>query len=78
MICSPLQGRLLTLLSRITLAKNVLELGSFTGYSSLCLAEGLQSLDSRVVTCEIDESAANISEKYFGKSEYSNKVMDNK
>ncbi|MEL6670418.1 MAG: O-methyltransferase [Bacteroidota bacterium] len=41
MMCSPLQGRILSLLSKLIQPKRILELGTFTGYSALCLAEGL-------------------------------------
>ncbi len=41
MMCSPLQGRLLSLLSKLLRPQRILELGTFTGYSALCLAEGL-------------------------------------
>ncbi|MCS6980995.1 MAG: class I SAM-dependent methyltransferase [Flavobacteriales bacterium] len=42
MLCSALQGRFLAWLSRLVRPRNVLEVGTFTGYSALCLAEGLQ------------------------------------
>ena len=41
MLSSPLQGRLLSLLSQMIQPKKILEIGTFTGYASLCLAEGL-------------------------------------
>ena len=43
MLSGPVQGRLLSFLSKMLLPKNILEIGSFTGYSALCLAEGLSS-----------------------------------
>lgn len=42
MLCSALQGRFLAWLSRLVRPRNILEVGTFTGYSALCLAEGLQ------------------------------------
>ena len=42
MISSPLQGRLLSFLSKLINPKNILEIGTYTGYSALCLCEGLK------------------------------------
>lgn len=50
------QGRLLAMLSKMISPKRVLELGTFTGYSALCLAEGL-SADGELHTVEIDDEA---------------------
>lgn len=71
MISGALQGRLLAGLSTISGATRILELGSFTGYSALCLADGLDgaadnAAEKRIVTtCEIDPAAAAIATKYF-------------
>ena len=42
MLCSPYQGRLLSLISKIHNPSSVLEIGTYTGYSTLCIAEGLK------------------------------------
>ena len=68
MLSGPLQGRLLAMLGGIKGAKRCLELGTFTGYSALCLAES----GADVITCEIDVRAANIAKRYFEQSKYSN------
>ena len=47
MLSSPLQGRFLSLLSQLIKPKKILEIGTFTGYASLCLAEGLQKEGKR-------------------------------
>lgn len=65
------QGRLLAALARASGARTVLEVGTFTGYATLCLAEGVAGRPAaRVVTCEIDERSAAIAEKAFAASPY--------
>ena len=68
MVSGPLQGRLLVLLSTVARAQRCLELGSFTGYSALCLAEAVAPMGGEVVACEPDSRAASIARKYFAKS----------
>ncbi len=70
------------MLTSITTAKRVLELGTFTGYSTLCLAEGLYTHDKTataskpvVVTCDPDSKALSIACKYFDLSNYGDKVQ---
>ena len=69
--------RLLSMLVKLTNAKKVLELGSFTGYSALCFAEGMMANaasnggNGQVLTCEIDDKAADIAQKFFTESAYS-------
>lgn len=53
---APDQGALLTLLVRITGARQVVEVGTFTGYSSVCLARGLPA-DGRLLCCDVSERA---------------------
>lgn len=55
MISGPLQGRLLSLISKLKSPQRILEIGTFTGYSALCLAEGLAS-DGMLDTIEIDST----------------------
>jgi caffeoyl-CoA O-methyltransferase len=73
MISGQLQGRFLKILTTISKAKNVLELGTFTGYSALCFAEGLPK-NGKVYTCEIDPCAYKIANKYFDLSPNKNKI----
>ena len=69
------QGRLLAALARASGARTVLEVGTFTGYATLCLAEGVAGRPgARVVTCEIDERAAAIAEKAFAASPHGQAV----
>lgn len=73
MISGYLQGRLLALLSKMTRPKNILEIGTFTGYATLCLAEGLQE-DGRLLTLDINEDLAYLPRKYFAKSQYAKQI----
>jgi len=72
MVSGPLQGRILATLTSLSRAKMVLELGTFTGYATLCLAEGLER--GTVITCEIDPTAADLAQQYFDKSEHGHKI----
>ena len=63
MMVGPLEGRFLELLVRLTRARRVLELGTFTGWSSIAMASGLPP-DGRIVTCDIDPEAQEIARRY--------------
>ncbi len=67
------QGRLLSLFSKIKNPKHILEIGTYTGYSALCLAEGLHA-GGKVVTIEINEELQHIQSKYFEQSGYIDKI----
>ncbi len=58
------QGRLLSALSKMIKPKSILELGTFTGYSAICLMEGL-ALDGKMVSLELNEELSWIHEKYL-------------
>lgn len=68
-----LEGRFLKMLVRLTGAKEVLEIGMFTGYSALMMAEALPE-DGRLITCEIDPKAEAIARKYFAESPHGKKI----
>ncbi|HLW34225.1 MAG TPA: class I SAM-dependent methyltransferase [Chthoniobacterales bacterium] len=68
-----LEGRFLKMLVRLTGAKRVLELGMFTGYSSLMMAEGLPE-DGHLVTCDVNPKAEAIAKKYFVESPHGKKI----
>jgi len=74
MLSGPLQGKLLEMLSKIIKPKLILEIGTFTGYSALCLAKGLQH-DGFLHTIELREEDAAISENYFAKSSQSEQII---
>src|SRR5436190_14140265 len=68
-----LEGRFLQMLVRLTGARNILEIGMFTGYSTLMMAEALPE-DGRLITCEVDPKAEAIARKYFGESPHGHKI----
>jgi caffeoyl-CoA O-methyltransferase len=68
-----IEGRFLQMLVRLTGARYILELGMFTGYSTLMMAEVLPE-DGRLITCEIDPKAEAIARKYFAESPYGHKI----
>lgn len=73
MIVGPLEGAFLKMMTRVSGARRVLEIGMFTGYSALCFAEALLA-DGEVITCEIDEKSAALARKYFAKSPQGGKI----
>jgi caffeoyl-CoA O-methyltransferase len=73
MVVGPLEGAFLKVMAQMVRAGHVLEIGTFTGYSALCLAEALPET-GRVLTCEVDPDAAAIARKYFAKSPHGNKI----
>ena len=74
MISGYTQGRFLSMISKIISPKNILEIGTYTGYSALCLAEGLQK-DGKLHTIDINEETIEIAKKYFNKSSYKNNII---
>lgn len=73
MISGYLQGRLLSILSHIISPKNILEIGTFTGYAALSLAEGLPK-DGKIYTIDKNEDLAYIPKKYFSESAYKDQI----
>jgi len=73
MITGHFQGRFLSLLSKIIAPKRILEIGTYTGYSALCLAEGLIE-SGTLETIEVNPELATIQKKYFDKSDYSSQI----
>lgn len=73
MLSGRIEGRLLNMLVKISSAKKILEIGTFTGYSALCMAEALP-LDGMLTTCEIDDKTAKIAQKYFSLSPHAHKI----
>jgi predicted O-methyltransferase YrrM len=73
MLSGQLQGRWLAMISKMIKPVNILEIGTYTGYSALCLAEGLQE-NGALHTIEIDEELEDIITKYFNQSPYKDKL----
>ena len=74
MLSGPLVGGLLQLLIKITGAKNILEIGMFTGYSTLKMAEALPE-DGEIHTCELMEKHVKTAENWFKKSNDGYKIV---
>lgn len=74
MITGHHQGRVLSLLSKIMAPKRILEIGTYTGYSALCLAEGLPK-DGKLHTIDINEELFEIQRNYFNKSSYGKQII---
>jgi len=73
MISGYLQGRFLSLISKMISPKNILEIGTFTGYAALCLAEGLKK-EGKLITLDINEDLAYLPKKYFAESEFASQI----
>jgi caffeoyl-CoA O-methyltransferase len=73
MLSGAMQGVFLTLISKLTCPLNILEIGTYTGYSAICLAQGLQK-EGTLVTLEKNDELAWLSNKYFEKSGLNNKI----
>jgi len=73
MLSGHLQGRLLSMLSKLVNPKNILEIGTYTGYSALCLAEGLQ-YNGLLETIDHNEELAYLQHKYFEASAYAKTI----
>ncbi len=69
-----LEGTFLKLLVKLTGARRVLEIGMFTGYSGLMMAEGLPD-DGELITCDIDPKAEAMAKRYFAQSPHGKKIQ---
>lgn len=74
MLTGHFQGRTLSLLSKIIHPKYILEIGTYTGYSALCLAEGLQ-INGELHTIDVNAELYDIQRKYFDKSGYGKQLF---
>ena len=73
MISGHIQGKLLELIVKMFRPKNVLEIGTFTGYSALCMAAGLED-GATIDTCEVDDELESLAQSFFDKSPYGDKI----
>ena len=73
MICGTHQGRLLSIISKIIRPKRILEIGTFTGYSTLCLAEGLEK-NGRIDTIDNNFELKKIQSYFFNLSKLQNQI----
>lgn len=73
MLSGHFQGRVLSMLSNMIKPRRVLEIGTYTGYSALCFAEGLTE-DGKVVTIDVNEELEELVKSFVSKSGYENKI----
>ena len=73
MLSGHYQGRVLSLLSKLINPKYILEIGTYTGYSALCLAEGLKK-SGELHTIDINEELFDFQRKYFDRSDFGNQI----
>ncbi len=73
MLTGRVEGRFLQMLVSVSGVKRVVEIGTFTGYSALMMAEGLPE-DGEIVTCEVLKEHASIAQSYFRRSPHGHKI----
>jgi caffeoyl-CoA O-methyltransferase len=73
MLSGHLQGRVLSMFSKMINPKNIIEVGTYTGYSALCMAEGLKN-EGILHTLDINEEYTSIAKRYFNRSKYSKNI----
>lgn len=73
MLSGHFQGRVLSMISHMIQPKRILEIGTYTGYSALCLAEGLKA-DGELITIDINEELEDLVNEYFQKSSFKNQI----
>ncbi|GFD91296.1 MULTISPECIES: O-methyltransferase [Tenacibaculum] len=73
MLSGAFQGRVLSMISKLIQPKSILEIGTYTGYSALCLAEGL-SKDGMIHTIDKNEELEELQHKYFQQSDHKNQI----
>ena len=73
MLTGHFQGRFLAMLSKMLRPHRILEIGTFTGYGALCLAEGLGP-DAALHTIEVNEEITGLAQSFFDRSEYGDRI----
>lgn len=73
MLSGHFQGRVLSMISKLVNPENILEIGTYTGYATLCLAEGMRENGS-IDTIDINEELLSIQKKYFDLSPWKNQI----
>ncbi len=73
MLSGHLQGRILSSYSKALSPNNVLEIGTYTGYSALCMAEGLKK-DGTIHTIDINEELTSFTQSFLNKSKFNNQI----
>lgn len=73
MLSGAFQGRVLSMISKLVQPKTILEIGTYTGYSALCLAEGLAP-EGTLITIDKNEELETLQQKYFSKSIFADQI----
>jgi caffeoyl-CoA O-methyltransferase len=73
MLSGHLQGRFLSFISKLQQPKLILEIGTYTGYSALCLAEGLAE-NGKLISIDVNEETSAFAKSFIEKTEYTNKI----
>ncbi len=73
MLSGHYQGRILSMISKLVQPKYILEIGTYTGYSALCLAEGMQS-DGMLHTIDVNEELVDLQKRYFTASAFASQI----
>jgi caffeoyl-CoA O-methyltransferase len=73
MISGHIQGKLLEMIVRMLRPRTILEIGTFTGYSALCMAAGLEE-GATIDTCEVDDELEPLAQSFFDRSPHGEKI----
>ena len=73
MLSGHLQGRTLSMFSKLVNPENILEIGTYTGYSALCLAEGLKR-NGTLHSLDINKECTSVANRYFKESDFNNNI----
>jgi len=73
MLSGHLQGRFLSLISKLQQPKLILEIGTYTGYSAICLAEGLHP-EGKLISIDVNEETSTFAKSFITQTEYANKI----
>lgn len=74
MLSGHLQGRFLSMISKLVKPKYILEIGTYTGYSALCLAEGLTA-DGKLITLDVNPELEDLVNDYIEEAGYKNRIQ---
>jgi len=74
MLSGHLQGRILSMFSKMISPENILEIGTYTGYSALCMAEGITK-NGKLHTIDSNEEVFEFARRYFEQSEYNENII---
>jgi caffeoyl-CoA O-methyltransferase len=74
MTCGHLQGKFLEFISKMINPETILEIGTFTGYSAICLAKGLKH-GGKIITIELNDELSEFANSYFCKAEIESKII---